>query len=399
LNRASLLPVATLAFASPLWGAAVLRVRPIQVDYPSQTARAGGQTIAIWEINGTFDEIRLTVDGGAMRIVRGTTTTASLGDLPLGERQVTVMGMVGAVVASEMSASIEVKPSPPVSGIEPDGCLFHSYGDEGGTLEIYWKNRDTRENPYFDFAIYVNGDLQGFLDGPAGGLTFTKVPLGPYSIEVVAFTFNYLCESALIHCTAEEVDPVVDPVCLLERCEAGQGLFRVNYSLSATPPPPEGVAAFDVTVPNSVKFLGNFPPGQPVPPPPLEAGEARRIELVSFRGDSASTVPGADGPHVIVTCSLPAGACSSPRFIRGDSNGDGGVDISDDIYSLDFLFLGGNQPACLSACDLNFDEKLDLSDPIYGLDFKFLGGPPPAPPFPACGPDPGAGSLGCERGC
>ena len=36
-----------------------------------------------------------------------------------------------------------------------------------------------------------------------------------------------------------------------------------------------------------------------------------------------------------------------------------------------------------------FDTKVDLSDAVYLLNFLFLGGPPPGPPFPDCG----AGSV------
>ena len=33
-----------------------------------------------------------------------------------------------------------------------------------------------------------------------------------------------------------------------------------------------------------------------------------------------------------------------PLFRRGDSNGDGALDISDPIYTLQFLFTGGQAP-------------------------------------------------------
>ena len=100
------------------------------------------------------------------------------------------------------------------------------------------------------------------------------------------------------------------------------------------------------------------------------------------------------------TCrSSSAANCSSPDFRRGEVNGDGLIDISDDVFGLQYLFVGGNAPACLAACDLNLDGKFDISDPIHGLAFKFLGGPPPGPPFPDCGTDPAPAGLGCQRGC
>jgi hypothetical protein len=83
------------------------------------------------------------------------------------------------------------------------------------------------------------------------------------------------------------------------------------------------------------------------------------------------------------------------RFIRADDNGDGGVDISDAVFGLDVLFLGGTA-LCLEAMDSNGDEQHDLSDAVYTLNFLFSGGPPPLAPFPGCGSDAGETDLGCQ---
>lgn len=84
------------------------------------------------------------------------------------------------------------------------------------------------------------------------------------------------------------------------------------------------------------------------------------------------------------------------RFVRGDSSGDGAVDLADAVSALFHLFLGGASD-CLDSLDTNDDGAVDLADPISLLDFLFRRGPPPPPPFPAAGKDPGAESLGCDR--
>ena len=61
--------------------------------------------------------------------------------------------------------------------------------------------------------------------------------------------------------------------------------------------------------------------------------------------------------------------------IRGDSNGDGSVNISDPTFILQHLFLGGEAPPCEAAADSNGDGNLDISDPTYTLQWLFLGGP------------------------
>jgi hypothetical protein len=86
------------------------------------------------------------------------------------------------------------------------------------------------------------------------------------------------------------------------------------------------------------------------------------------------------------------------QFIRADSNADGRVDISDPVYTLSHLFLGGPAHTCEASADANGDLRVDISDPVYTLSHLFLGGPAPARPFPDCGlsSDPDADRLGCE---
>lgn len=82
------------------------------------------------------------------------------------------------------------------------------------------------------------------------------------------------------------------------------------------------------------------------------------------------------------------------RFVRGDANADGKVDISDPVYTLGYLFLGSAPPGCDEALNADDSDKLDISDAIYALGFLFLGGPAPQAPFPRCGADP-TPSLSC----
>jgi len=75
-----------------------------------------------------------------------------------------------------------------------------------------------------------------------------------------------------------------------------------------------------------------------------------------------------------------APVCLAAPFLRGNSNGDAKVDISDMVHILNFLFLGGQAPACGDAADVNDDGVINISDPSFGLNFLFLGGFPPPPP-------------------
>ncbi len=84
-------------------------------------------------------------------------------------------------------------------------------------------------------------------------------------------------------------------------------------------------------------------------------------------------------------------------FRRGDCNQDGQMDITDVISTLDHLFLGRYEPACMDACDTNDDQDVDITDAIAGLSHLFLGLTEPAPPGKeTCGFDPTEDALGCE---
>ncbi len=85
------------------------------------------------------------------------------------------------------------------------------------------------------------------------------------------------------------------------------------------------------------------------------------------------------------------------EFARGDANNDGAVQISDVVYTLDYLFVGGPSFDCWDAADSNNDSDVQISDPVYSLSFLFVGGPPPPLPYPGCGEDIGPiDALDCQ---
>ena len=85
------------------------------------------------------------------------------------------------------------------------------------------------------------------------------------------------------------------------------------------------------------------------------------------------------------------------RFVRGDSDGSGSVELSDAVATLSNLFLGTKPLGCKAAADSNDDGVLAISDAIHTLGFLFLGGVSMPQPYPSCGVDPTADSLGCEQ--
>ena len=88
-----------------------------------------------------------------------------------------------------------------------------------------------------------------------------------------------------------------------------------------------------------------------------------------------------------------------PLFIRGDSNWDEGVDLSDALMILQRLFgwvepAGPNGPLdCPDAADINDDDKVNMADAVQICAYLFLGTFTPPPPILAIGPDPTPGDL------
>ncbi len=95
---------------------------------------------------------------------------------------------------------------------------------------------------------------------------------------------------------------------------------------------------------------------------------------------------------------LAFGATSSDAqtFIRGDTNSDREVTISDTQYTLNWLFRSGDDPDCWATGDVNDDGNIDLSDPIALLNHFYNGAAPPCAPFANEGEDPTSPELPCE---
>jgi PKD repeat protein len=93
----------------------------------------------------------------------------------------------------------------------------------------------------------------------------------------------------------------------------------------------------------------------------------------------------------------------APRFVRGDADSDGTINLTDAVRVLNFLFTGGQPPACADAADADDSGTLSITDAIRILGWLFSGGPVPLPPSPStanyvaadCGIDTTADLLDC----
>jgi hypothetical protein len=85
---------------------------------------------------------------------------------------------------------------------------------------------------------------------------------------------------------------------------------------------------------------------------------------------------------------------SGPRpFIRGDSDANDALELTDAVVLLDYLFRRGPRPPSLDASDADDSGRLNVTDAVYLLLHLFRGGQPPPPPYPEPGQDPTPDNL------
>jgi uncharacterized protein YkwD len=87
---------------------------------------------------------------------------------------------------------------------------------------------------------------------------------------------------------------------------------------------------------------------------------------------------------------------SETLYSRGDCDGNSETNLTDAMFLLLHLFMGGNPPDCARACDVDGNHELALTDAVGLLNYLFLGGSALQPPFGACGRDPTDSPLTCE---
>jgi len=86
-----------------------------------------------------------------------------------------------------------------------------------------------------------------------------------------------------------------------------------------------------------------------------------------------------DDPDTItpVFRSAKSGLFPIPSPVFGDANGDGTVNVTDVVYLINYLFVGGPPPHPLANGDPNSDCVINVTDIVYLINYLFAGGPEP----------------------
>lgn len=103
------------------------------------------------------------------------------------------------------------------------------------------------------------------------------------------------------------------------------------------------------------------------------------------------------GPQLVSNFTIRVRSTGPVSFRRGDVDADNDVNLTDGVYILNHLFLGGSPPFCLDSADTDDNGGLDTSDAVLLFGYLFLGKEPPAAPFLDCGEDTTEDELTCSE--
>jgi hypothetical protein len=124
----------------------------------------------------------------------------------------------------------------------------------------------------------------------------------------------------------------------------------------------------------------------------FEGGGAHTLRL-RFQDPNDATLGVCDGISVCLDPN-PAncgGAPTSPVFHRGDSDGNGAMQLTDAVRILNVLFLGVGSIGCKDAADADDNGSIQLTDAVRILNVLFLASGSfrlGLAPLSPCGPDP-----------
>jgi hypothetical protein len=122
--------------------------------------------------------------------------------------------------------------------------------------------------------------------------------------------------------------------------------------------------------------------------PPSDAGAGQC--LASSTEESAEphgfTIDLEEGVYYLIVDTWPAPDCI-PDFdlsinftlhkICGDVNDDMQINVSDAVYIINYVFIGGEPPVIQDSGDTNCDQNTNVSDAVWIINHIFIGGNPP----------------------
>jgi glucose/arabinose dehydrogenase len=362
---------------------AQLDVLPLAGSAPLGVAFDAGPSIdadgTIVRYDWSFGDSSSVLDGGA----KATHVYTEDG---VYTARVIVRDNQGGTASAQASITVSTPNDPPVPEIlsPAEGATF----DAGVTVQVSGRALDpedgelTGDKLLWDVILVHNEHTHPFVTGAKGASGSFDVPLAGIE-EGWSFRIVFTATDSKSKSVSVERTVGLNYLPLgFETVPAGLRVTADGVSLTgpATYQAVQG-ARIEVNAP-SPQTLEGAPAGSP------------RYVFQSWSDGGSATHEVVMTPGTTLTATFAAETLAP--FLRGDANHDGQRDISDAIFTLNFLFSGGAAPICPDGADANDDGILDLSDAIAVLGVLFFGTNPLPPPSAEPGPDPTPDGLECH---
>lgn len=348
----------------------------------------------------------MSLPGATARIL--TIPSASLEDV--GVYRVLITNRCGTIASPE--ASLGVRPpvhftAQPVPQILCAGSplTLHASAHGGAAVEYQWRRNGvaienaTQSTLHIPVARETDGGLYDVLaTGHCGTVASLAVPVQVDEVPRVVAQSGAVTTCAGFAVVLQVVSsPHAGLSCQWRRDGVmlpGESAMTLSIAIAA----PEHAGRYEAVLSNDCGLVTTLE--MPLAVLPVEMCDCNGNGQVDGDEIAAGLAVDCNGNGIPDACDLASGvlvdldvdgipdACLE-RFVRGDANGDGGIDLADAITILRYLFAQGvTSLPCEDAADVTDNGALDLADPIGLLFLLFRPGTPPlAAPYPDCGFD------------
>ena len=242
--------------------------------------------------------------------------------------------------------------------------------DVDSKIRITWLESNPDSIP---IDVLLNDGVFATVPGGAGKKEVTLVVTN-FGFTVVQLRSGVFQVGEVVQNVVDD-QPMGDAIEMSVGCEGGAAGEECEITVVFTNPgPPADEFKVAVNGQEVAKVDGGIQAGTELHVPASGDGErcvTMESTLKTENGSYASDVTKA-------CCDLKCKPKVLNRFVRGVCDGSSAApDIGTVIFSLRHLFQGRGSPPCNEACDANADSRIDLTDMVYTLQYLFRGGSAP----------------------
>lgn len=216
-------------------------------------------------------------------------------------------------------------------------------------------------------------DNAGFTDNGDGTGVFDWTPssaqVGTHYVTFYAEDTLEAVDSEIVEITVFEGNqpPVLDPI----GDKTGVVDQLLTFEITSSDPNGDSVALSYENLPDGATFtengyddqLGKYTATFSWTPGDQHEGVHENIHFIADDGILT------DDEYISITIEA--------SYTCGDANSDGLVNVSDAVWIINYVFIGGDPPNPLAAGEVNCDSSVNVSDAVWIVNYVFIGGNQP----------------------